>query len=541
MPKRSSLLWTPLIAIAAAVFALEVPFFFRGSPSGHDFEFHLYTWLEVLSQWKQGIWYPRWAALAQFGYGEPRFVFYPPASWTLGAGLSAVFPWRLVPSIYIWIVLMAAGVSMFLLARKWLDRSDATFAAVLYAVNPYHVLIVYWRSAFAELLASCLLPLLLLLLLRADETGRRTSLSLGVFLAAAWLVNAPSAVMIHYSLALLMIVIAWQRRSPRILLTSGAAVLLGAGLAAFYLVPAIYEQKWVNIAQAVSEGLRPVDSFLFTHTSDADHNRFNYLVSSVAVAEILLTAIAAWAARRWRDTNGALWISLVLWGAVCAALMLPVTLPLWDVLPKLGYMQFPWRWLLCLGVPFSLLTALGAKRWTARAAIYSAMLCVLFFAGRHFQPPWWDTAADLREMQDNMASGVGYEGVDEYVPVGADPYNVDKSARLVTVAGPARAAIRVAQWTPELRVFSAEMSAAENLQLRLFRYPAWSVEVNGHEVTTGLSDGMGQMLVPVQAGANFVQITFVRTWDRRVGAWLSGLAVFFLLLFWTKFRSTRSS
>jgi len=535
------LLWTPLIAIAAAVFALEVPFFFRGSPSGHDFEFHLYTWLEVLSQWKQHVFYPRWAALAQFGYGEPRFVFYPPASWTLGAGLSAVFPWRLVPSIYIWIVLMAAGVSMFLLARNWLDRSDATFAAVLYAVNPYHVLIVYWRSAFAELLASCLLPLLLLLLLRADETGRRTSLSLGVLLAAAWLVNAPSAVMIHYSLALLMIVIAWQRRSPRILLTSGAAVLLGAGLAAFYLVPAIYEQKWVNIAQAVSEGLRPVDSFLFTHTTDADHNRFNYLVSSVAVAEILLTAIAAWAARRWRDTNGALWISLVLWGAVCAALMLPVTLPLWDVLPKLGYMQFPWRWLLCLGVPFSLLTALGARRWTARAAIYSAMLCVLFFAGRHFQPPWWDTAADLREMQDNMASGVGYEGVDEYVPVGADPYNVDKSARLVTVTGPARAAIRVAQWTPELRVFSAEMSAAENLQLRLFRYPAWSVEVNGHEVTTGLSDGMGQMLVPVQAGANFVQITFVRTWDRRVGAWLSGLAVFFLLLFWTKFRSTRSS
>lgn len=541
MPKRSSLLWTPLIAIAAAVFALEVPFFFRGSPSGHDFEFHLYTWLEVLSQWRQHVFYPRWAALAQFGYGEPRFVFYPPASWTLGAGLSAVFPWRLVPSIYIWIVLMAAGVSMFLLARNWLDRSDATFAAVLYAVNPYHVLIVYWRSAFAELLASCLLPLLLLLLLRADETGRRTSLSLGVLLAAAWLVNAPSAVMIHYSLALLMIVIAWQRRSPRILLTSGAAVLLGAGLAAFYLVPAIYEQKWVNIAQAVSEGLRPVDSFLFTHTTDADHNRFNYLVSSVAVAEILLTAIAAWAARRWRDTNGALWISLVLWGAVCAALMLPVTLPLWDVLPKLGYMQFPWRWLLCLGVPFSLLTALGARRWTARAAIYSAMLCVLFFAGRHFQPPWWDTAADLREMQDNMASGVGYEGVDEYVPVGADPYNVDKSARLVTVTGPARAAIRVAQWTPELRVFSAEMSAAENLQLRLFRYPAWSVEVNGHEVTTGLSDGMGQMLVPVQAGANFVQITFVRTWDRRVGAWLSGLAVFFLLLFWTKFRSTRSS
>jgi hypothetical protein len=58
---------------------------------------------------------------------------------------------------------------MFLLARQWLDRRDATFAAVLYAVNPYHLVIVYWRSAFAELLASSLLPLLLLLSIADGE------------------------------------------------------------------------------------------------------------------------------------------------------------------------------------------------------------------------------------------------------------------------------------------------------------------------------------------------------------------------------------
>ena len=57
---------------------------------------------------------------------------------------------------------------MFLLSRQWLERRDATFAAVLYAVNPYHLVIVYWRSAFAELLASSLLPLLLLLVLRIE-------------------------------------------------------------------------------------------------------------------------------------------------------------------------------------------------------------------------------------------------------------------------------------------------------------------------------------------------------------------------------------
>ena len=196
VPPRG-LVWTPLISIAAVAFAVEVPFFFLGTPSGHDVEFHLYSWLEVLSQWKQGIVYPRWAALAHFAYGEPRFIFYPPASWILGAALSAIFPWTLVASIYIWLVLVAAGVSMFLLARQWFDRRDATYAAVLYAVNPYHLAIVYWRSAFAELLASALLPLLLLLLLRAGEKGRRITVLLALVLASAWLINAPAAVMIH--------------------------------------------------------------------------------------------------------------------------------------------------------------------------------------------------------------------------------------------------------------------------------------------------------------------------------------------------------
>ena len=56
---RSRLAWMPLISIAAAAVAVEIPFFFRGTPSGHDVEFHMYSWLEVLSQWNQGIVYPR--------------------------------------------------------------------------------------------------------------------------------------------------------------------------------------------------------------------------------------------------------------------------------------------------------------------------------------------------------------------------------------------------------------------------------------------------------------------------------------------------
>ena len=526
----AGLLWAPLLAIASAAFAVEIPFFFLGTPSGHDVEFHLYSWLEVLAQWKQGIVYPRWAALAHFAYGEPRFVFYPPASWTLGALLSAIFPWTVASCIYLWIVLVAAGAAMFVLARRWLDplkfdRRDAIFVAVLYAVNPYHLVIVYWRSAFAELLASCLVPLLLLCVLKAVDEGRRAILPLGFVLAAAWLTNAPAAVMIHYSLALLLVWFAWQRRAPRLLFVGAGAVALGAGLAACYLLPAIYEQRWIDIAQAVSAGSRPADNFLFIHTTDADHDAFNRIVTWLAVLEMVVIVVAAWAARRWREMQRELWNALVAWAIACSVLMFPVAAVLWKVLPKMQFMQFPWRWLLCLSMIFSLLVTAGLRRWWWRAAIVAVSILVIVGAWRYAQAPWWDTAADLREMQDNMVTGAGYEGTDEYTPLGAEPESIDKEARNVTVNGPSHAAIHVQQWDAESRIFTADMSSADQVAVRLFQYPAWRVEVNGRVVETAARGETGQMLVPVGAGMNRVEIRFVRTWDRAVGGWISLAAV----------------
>jgi hypothetical protein len=516
-----SLLWAPLLAISATAFAVEIPFFFFGTPSGHDVEFHLYSWLEVLAQWKNGIIFPRWASLAHFAYGEPRFVFYPPASWTLGALLSAVFPWTVAASVYIWVVLALAGMSMFVLARRWLDRRDALFAAVLYAANPYHLVIVYWRSAFAELLASCLVPLLLLLVLKAVDEGWRVAVPLGLVLAAAWLTNAPAAVMIHYSLALLVVVLAWQQRSLRLLWIAGAAVALGACLAAFYLLPAIYEQRWVNIAEAVSQGSRPIDNFLFIHTTDVDHDAFNRIISWIALLEVIAVAVAAGLASRWREKNRFVWNGLVAWAIACSGLMFSVTSVFWRLLPKMQFMQFPWRWLLCLSMIFTVFVTVGMRRWWMRAAIVMISIVVIVSAWQRVQTPWWDNAGDLREMQDNIYTGAGYEGTDEYTPVGADPAAIDKDARKVTVEGPSHAAIRVLMWNAESRSFTAEMSAADQLAVRLFPYPAWRVEVNGGLVETRARAGSGQMLVPVEAGANRVEIHFMRTWDRAAGGWIS--------------------
>ena len=534
----------PLLNPMATALLVVLPFFVLGNPSGHDFEFHVNSWMEVLQQWHHGILYPRWAAWAHYGYGEARFVFYPPVSWMLGAALGALLPWQAAPGAYVWLALTLSGWSMFVLARRWLGRRDAVFAAALYAANPYYIVIVYWRSAFAELLAGALLPLLLLYVLRAEEEGRRVIVPLSLIVAAAWLTNAPSAVMVNYSLALLVVAVAVVRRSPRVLFYGGAAVVVGLALAAFYVFPAAYEEKWVNISEVLAPGVRPQDNFLFALINDLDHNRFNLLVSLVASAEmaVLLGAAVLLGGRGLRHADrGAknaaapaaegrvLRWSLSAWAAAAMLLMSSITFLAWQYLPELRFVQLPWRWLLSVNVAVALFATMAWRRWLPRSLICVLMLGVITVVWHRVQGPWWDTSADIREMRDNIHDGQGYEGTDEYVPAGADPYEIKQEAPRVTLEGDGSARIQVQQWDPESKILTADVVAPGKLALRLFNYPAWRVEVNGREVATETREVTGQMMILVEAGENRVLVTFTRTWDRTVGIIVSAFTAFLVI------------
>jgi hypothetical protein len=561
------------LVLAGACLLAITPFFWWGSPSGHDFEFHMFSWMEVLGQWKHGIAYPRWAAQAHWGYGEARFLFYPPASWTLGAALGAALPWKMVPGAYCWMVLTLAGAAMYRLAREWLPAPDALFAAVFYALNPYHLLIVYWRSAYAELLAAALLPLLLLCMLRLNRPGFRPTLWLSLTLAAAWLTNEPGAVMIYYSTAGLALLIAangaareagrersWGPQIWRPLVRTALAMLLGAGLASFYLLPAIYEQGWINLSQVLSPGVRPQDNFLFTTIADPDHNRFNLLVSTVGLTEIGVLTFAICVSRNWRkkrlgtaapstSSGQALgcpvmrsatgvaadhspWTLLSAWGVGSAVLLLSVSNLLWQHLPKLRFVQLPFRWLLCMNVALAMLLTIAAKRWTARLLASAVLLGAVLLAGYRIQPPWWDTASDIREMSDGLADGTGYEGTDEYVPVVADPYELNKSLPRVSDDTGVSVPSEMLAWGQTEKHFTVHAAAPQNLTVRVLNYPAWDVVVNGKPTETRTTDVTGLIVIPVAAGDNDVRIHFRRTIDRVIGNIVSLISLALLVAAW---------
>ena len=539
-----------MLLVALAATAVIAPMLFLGQASGHDFQFHLASWLDVAGQWREGILFPRWAEWANWGFGEPRFIFYPPASWMLGAGLGSILPWKLAPGAFVWLALVLAGYSMWRFAREYLPRGQAAGAAVLYAVNPYHLAVVYYRSDFAELLASALLPLVLWGTVRVLRDGWRSLPELAFPFAAMWLTNAPAVVLATYSVALIIFVSFVLRRKVRPLIAGGSAMAAGFGLAAFYILPAAWEQRWVQIDQILTDLLRPSQNFLFTKAKNPEFLFFNWKMSTIALCVILTTSISAIFVARGRKDFGDVWWYLLWLGVAATLLMFPVSLLAWRWLPKLQFVQFPWRWLGPLDFVFAffLAAAFGnSKRqwlcWTTTFVLLGGLGAAIV------NDAWWDSE-DIPVVATGIKTGHGYEGTDEYQPQGASRYDLPGvNADGDVVSGPPAprlaafsasdpgaalatgASLNVERWTADTKVFSSASSVPIVVAVRLLTYPPWQVTIDGEPVRVGSETETGQMLIPVRAGTHRMVVRFGTTWDRKLGAAISGLFLIVLLIF----------
>ncbi len=503
----------------------------------HDLRFHVSSWMEAEQQFRQGIAFPRWAAGANYGFGEPRFIFYPPLSWMTGAALGAVLPWLNVPAAYVWLIFAVAGISMWRCASDWMSPRGAIVAGVLYATNPYFVVTAYRRCAYAELLAAAFFPLLVCGTLRIARNGPKALVLLASAFAAIWLSDFPAAVIATYALVCLLITACVVQRSWRPARWGGAAMVAGFGMAAFVLFPAAWERQWINISAAALPLFDPERNFLFTqnHASPA-WAVFNWKISAVALVLIGGTALAFALARRLRYDAPDAWWSLGILGAVSTAMMLPVSFIAWRLLPELRYVQFPWRWLTELAAAGALLGASAMASVRRRWIVSLAVVGVVGLMTRAGIPADRWNSREVEELALATSDGDGYEGAPEYGPIGSQATDLPRNAPKIAVAGkgdqsdpplPANR-LKVARWEPDRWVFSVDSPRPSVLKLKLLAYPAWQAAVNGNPVDLR-REPAGVALLPVPAGVSRAEIRFVPTWDQTAGLAASVITVVVML------------
>jgi hypothetical protein len=575
-----------IILLAAAV--ATAPILLHGSYCGDDFEFHVVSWFDVQQSWLHGIPYPHWMGSANYGAGEARFMFYPPLEWMLGAALGLALPWTLVPVALVFLVLAATGLATRALAGEVLADSPATLAGCATLFSGFALFTAYERTAFAELMGGFWIPLLLLFALRDRRTEAPlwqraldgSALPLALVVAGCWLSDGPVGVMASYLLAAVATMASVLARSWALLLRASIASALGIGLAGLYLIPAAREQGWVDLGAAVNLPVFQIENnFLFMRFTDPKLARFTAFLdraSWLAVGMIgvaLASAGVLWLRRRrpaWKTDHshksglarflGQWWIPIGMIPGIVLVLLLPVSLPVWHLLPKLRFLQYPWRWLLVLEAPTALLFSgavwpMGARRPGRRgfviAACSIAFLASTFLAAKNFLRVCQegDTVADLLE---SYRGGGGLEGTDEYEPPDADHWKIATGLPdgcfvrdSDTPLGVTETDGAIAAWTPEQRsceaTATAELRTPEHVRLemtsphagfvilKLVSFPAWHIQVNGKPAEQADPRDDGLIAVGVPQGPIRLTADWTTTPDVILGRVASGTALLVLL------------
>ncbi len=555
----------PYAAVPALSLLMVLPLLLHGPSCGHDFGFHMQSWMDAAAQMRHGTLYPQWAVSPAFNAGEPRFVFYPPLSWFLGSLLLLVLPSAVVPAAFTWLALTLAGWGMLALARPFAPPGASLLVAAAYLGNPYLLFTAFERTAYAELLAAAWIPWLV----RAALARRPAVLPLAVPLALLWLTNAPAAVMGTYALVLLILLRValrffqrpeglrigpWVRSQLPLLGAGAGGLVLGLALAGVYLVPAAWERRYVQIAMAIIPNMRVEDNFLFGHTGYGPHDRVLRTASLTAVLVIALTA-AVFAVALWRNRKEApgsrrreLVAALGLLALLLSLLQLHFTLPIWHFAPELAFLQFPWRWLAMLGCLFATALALLLSRWQAPALV--ALPAALLLAGGAAAlgiVPFREGCDAVGLPGARVARFAAHHGVgptDEYTPGDADNDQLrwDDPAWWLspdpnapgpgTVPNPA-ATIEDYDEPPPLNQTIAgipphhlqlQLSRPEDLILNLRDFPAWQVRVNG-QLPPHVERDDGLIALALPAGSDTVDIRWRRMPDVWLGDALSACAL----------------
>lgn len=527
-------------------------------PWAADTLIHFYRLVELDHLLRHGYLFSRWSPDLAYGYGFPLFHFYAPLSYYV-AGTLTLLGLDFTPALLATFIslVIVAGLSAYAWAADTFGRRAGVVAAATYVTAPYLLYNVYHRGALAEVLAMALMPAILWAMTRLARDGTPRFLVLSTLLYAALLLGHNitalvfTPVMVVYA-AVLAVQCSRQRvfRIPYSMWNAALALALGLGLSAFFWAPAVLERNSVQTFQLFSPQAFDYHFHfitlgeLFSPPVTVDPN----LVLPPTPRSIGLIPLAlaitgvglGW--RRWdrRQKTLARLVGVLALGSLF--LTLPQSVGIWDALPLLRFVQFPWRFLglASLGVAFLAGSAFadegpekrasetGSNRTLVRRVLTVCLVvsgCVMYgFTWQYvpyLAPIVRPTVADIaRYERESGALGTTSAGdylpntvrklpdanalAERYAPSGVierlDPASLPVDARILEAHyRPLSFDVTVDSPTPFAAVFD------------VFAFAGWQASVDGQPVAITPTDPHGLISYPVPAGRHRLAVRFGST------------------------------
>ncbi|MDP3733065.1 MAG: 6-pyruvoyl-tetrahydropterin synthase-related protein, partial [Candidatus Daviesbacteria bacterium] len=371
----------------------------------------------------------RWVGDLRFG--EPLFNFYAPLPYYLGALI------KFFGINYIWVAKILfilssflSAATMYLLCRKLFSQKSAFLAVALYTWAPYRAVDLYVRGALSEAFAFVFFPLIFYTSLQLSQKVTFARISfLSLSLAGLFLTHNVTTLIFLPFLVLWWIYLVITGKNLKLVLPFFASFVLAVGLSAFFLLPALLEREFIQTKYLL------VGYFDFRAHFVAFYQFFStfwgygsslwgpiddmsFQVGLAHWAAILLVLVVGFIKRSDKKM-------LLLTSFLFFSFFLSIFLQhnksafLWEAIPLMAFIQFPWRFLAISIFIVSLLgaVALNHLKWKSNIIFFIALVAVILINFNYFKPRNFVEDSFFAKFLNTESTHRGVDLTKDYFPI----------------------------------------------------------------------------------------------------------------------------
>lgn len=517
------------------------------------FRLHDYTHVARLHQLDKALndgHFPvRWVKDLGWGFGMPVFNFYAPLPYYLAEAFHLI-GFSFLNSIKIIFALTAftSFLGMFLLAKKFWGKWGGILAAIAFVYSPYRAVDFYVRGALGELFAISLIPWVLWAITEVIDKNPKVkivafSLILGLFLLSHTVLNLICLpLFLVFGFFYLLINKANKASLARLFF----GFVLGLSLASFFLLPAFIEKRFTQVDKLISGYSHYSHHFLYFRqflggrwgyggSVDGINDGMSFhlgkghlLLASITLIFSFTRAIL----KKRLEKRTLLTIFLLALALILAVLSTYHSKLIWDAIPLMAYIQFPWRFNSFIIVLVAFLaggTCFYLKQFLGKKGVFLFLLTSLIMLVkvnvRYFQPQIYVKASEYyytdEESIKRSMSGI----IPDYIPiwVEGEPGKISQKDYQVLSGSLKIDQIKAKTHKLSIKGYSERES---KIQLNRFYFPGWQLVINGQEKELDYKDNNGIIYTMLPKGEFFLKLRFQNTLIRSLANLISLFSLF---------------
>ena len=579
----------PIIAITLFALFSAIPLITNQTTCSDDGFFHIAKAVTLEQMIRDGQPFGRWSPEMAHGFGYPYFNYYAPLpSYILIAIHSLGFIYPVALHIFFGLCIWSAGLATYFFVREWMNDAAGIAASVVYMTAPYFAFDILFRSALAESFALVFPPLILFFTHRAisplqageglgvREKSLRYIVLAALSLAALLYTHNITALITLPLIVGYILLHTLIHRNPRALIFNSLIIILGLALSARFWLPALAER---NLVQSDKLLVPPIFTYYTNYLSLNELFAFPSFIDpliinpspakALGLVTALLAVIGFIAINRQQSAISnqqsaisnyqlliTIYFSLSL--LLYSSLTLSFTQPIWDSIPLMPFIQFPWRLLGIASLCAAILSGAAVYWLPQRAWLLSGVVITVAAFGnlswwypRYCSPFKEVTLANTIQYEfDTFTLGTSAKG--EFLPTTVKLFPRDDSfgqaiirgARLQPLTGlPPTAHLTVTN--PYPLNYRATISLTESTQLTFnqFYFPGWYATLDDQSLNIQPHPETGLIILTVPSGTHKLEINFGNTPIRNIGDAVTLIALIVLVAYcvvgiaYTKFQT----